>query len=192
MEAAGAGAARAAPPAGPSLKELFMRASESLQDGGVGWPERPVSRVLSDCSVATISLGRASPRASSDLPGSLARRATSSPLFGLAPGGVYRAEGVAPSAGALLPHRFTLTADLAARGGLLSVALSLGSLPLGVTQHPALWSSDFPQAARAARGRLWHFGHTPPACYAAMIVRFRRSRINERDRIGLSARSRAA
>jgi len=36
-----------------------------------------------------------------------------------------------------------------ARGGLFSVALSLGSLPLGVTQHPALWSSDFPQAAQA-------------------------------------------
>ena len=26
-----------------------------------------------------------------------------------------------------------------------SVALSLGSPPLGVTQHPALWSSDFPR-----------------------------------------------
>jgi hypothetical protein len=27
----------------------------------------------------------------------------------------------------------------------ISVALSLGSLPLGITQHPALWSSDFPR-----------------------------------------------
>jgi len=36
-----------------------------------------------------------------------------------------------------------------ARGGLFSVALSLGSLPLGVTQHSALWSSDFPQAVQA-------------------------------------------
>src|SRR6185436_1505760 len=41
-------------------------------------PEYLISRVLSDCSVATISLGRASPRASSDLPGTQARRATSS------------------------------------------------------------------------------------------------------------------
>jgi len=41
-------------------------------------PEYPVSRVLSDRSVATISLGRALPRASSDLPGTMARRATSS------------------------------------------------------------------------------------------------------------------
>src|SRR4029450_228761 len=33
-------------------------------------------------------------------------------------------------------------------GGLLSVALSFGSPRLGVTQHPALWSSDFPPVAR--------------------------------------------
>ena len=32
----------------------------------------------------------------------------------------------------------------------ISVALSLESPPLGVTQHPALWSSDFPQAANTA------------------------------------------
>src|SRR5215210_6098676 len=31
------------------------------------------------------------------------------PLLGLAPGGVYRAARVTPGAGALLPHRFTLT-----------------------------------------------------------------------------------
>jgi hypothetical protein len=30
------------------------------------------------------------------------------------------------------------------RGGLLSVALSLGSPPVRVTDHPALWSPDFP------------------------------------------------
>ena len=30
------------------------------------------------------------------------------PTLGLAPGGVYRAARVAPGAGALLPHRFTL------------------------------------------------------------------------------------
>jgi len=39
-------------------------------------------------------------------------------------------------------------------GGLLSVALSLGSPPLAVNQHPALWSSDFPPAAFAAGGHL--------------------------------------
>ncbi len=39
-------------------------------------------------------------------------------------------------------------------GGFFSVALSLESLPLGVTQHPAPWSSDFPQAPGGARNRL--------------------------------------
>ena len=42
------------------------------------------------------------------LPG---RTGRSSPLLGLAPGGVYRAGDVAVAAGALLPHRFTLTCD---------------------------------------------------------------------------------
>jgi hypothetical protein len=78
---------------------------------------------------------------------------TTLPLLGLAPDGVYRATRVAPGAGALLPHRFTLTcaADIplqvgpVAIGGLLSVALSCGSPRLGVTQHPALWSPDVPR-----------------------------------------------
>jgi len=83
-------------------------------------------------------------------------------LFGLAPGGVYRASNVTIGTGALLPHRFTLTRALRAAvqhtallhatscrgarrpGGLFSVALSLGSPPLDVIQHPALWSPDFP------------------------------------------------
>jgi hypothetical protein len=76
-------------------------------------------------------------------------------LFGLAPGGVYRALSVTTETGALLPHRFTLTGgghEAACRspeapGGLFSVALSLGSPPLDVIQHPALWSPDFPLLA---------------------------------------------
>ena len=39
-----------------------------------------------------------------------------------------------------------------AGGGLLSVALSSSSPRLGVTQHPALWSPDFPPAAPSAAG----------------------------------------
>jgi hypothetical protein len=39
-------------------------------------------------------------------------------------------------------------------GGLFSVALSVGSPRLGVTQQPALWSSDFPQAPMGARDHL--------------------------------------
>ena len=65
-------------------------------------------------------------------------------LLGLAPSGVYRAGAVTRAAGELLPHRFTLTAREG--GGLLSVALSMGSPPLAVSQHPALRSPDFPPA----------------------------------------------
>ena len=79
----------------------------------------PVSRVL---SWTTISLGRRLLVGSSNLPGRVTRRTASRcepvarladfALLGLASGGVYRAEPVTRSAGALLPHRFTLTTSL--------------------------------------------------------------------------------
>ncbi len=51
--------------------------------------------------------------------------------------------------GELLPHHFTLTGDPRISGGIFSVALSLGSLPVGVTHHPALRSPDFPRHGNA-------------------------------------------
>jgi len=48
------------------------------------------------------------------------------------------------TAGELLPRLSTLTRLIQA-WRYISVALSLGSPLLGVTQHSALWSSDFPQ-----------------------------------------------
>ena len=89
------------------------------------------------------------------------------PLFGLAPGGVCPATSVTGSAVSSyltvspLPRR--------SRGGLFSVALSVGSLPLGVTQHPALRSSDFPRTSR-----ITGFGRhaiVSPASHAVMIAR---------------------
>ncbi len=111
---------------------------------------RPVSRVLSG---TVIHLGRASPRASSDLPGDSAGRAIV-PLFGLAPDGVCTAAACCHRRGALLPHHFTLTR--VAAGGIFSVALSVGSRRPGVTWHPALRSPDFPPRPQAQRlsGRL--------------------------------------
>ncbi len=83
-------------------------------------------------------------------------RTAASSLFGLAPDGVCRAEQVTLLAGGLLPHRFTLTlASLATDdGGLLSVALSLISRSVGVTDHPVLRSPDFPLAFCKASGHL--------------------------------------
>src|ERR1700719_94119 len=99
----------------------------------------------------TISLVRRLLDASSSLPGSSAgpdrsacRLGDNYFLFGLAPGGVCLAKPVTRPAGALLPHRFTLTASgsadesAGARGGLLSVALSLSSRTVGVTHHRVL------------------------------------------------------
>jgi len=61
--------------------------------------------------------------------------------FGLAPGGVYIAY---PVAWMLVSSYLTFPPLPAKCRRYLSVALSLESPPLGVTQHPALWSSDFP------------------------------------------------
>jgi len=67
-------------------------------------------------------------------------------LFGLAPDGVYQAIPVTRDTGELLPHLFTLTLNrlAPAQGGLFSAALSLGSPPVAVSDHPALRSPDFP------------------------------------------------
>ena len=64
--------------------------------------------------------------------------------------------------GALLPHRFTLTAALeSGRGGLFSVALSLGSLPPGVTRHrpsvePGLSSTTMASHGGSGHPAVWH------------------------------------
>ena len=55
-----------------------------------------------------------------------------------------------PIAGELLPHHFTLTLPLG-EGRYVSVALSVGLPLLGVTQHPARWSSDFPPFPKEER-----------------------------------------
>ncbi len=124
---------------------------------------RPISRVLSGTA---IHLRRTSPCACSDLPGSDAGHAIA-PLFGLAPGGVYRAANCYQSRGALLPHLFTLAGARRRLGGLFSVALSVGSRPPGVTWHPALRSPDFPPPAGPAAA-VWP---TPPGSLAEAISR---------------------
>src|SRR5919201_2184771 len=69
------------------------------------------------------------------------------PLRGLAPGEVYPAGRSPGSWWALTPplHPYRMLRRS------LSVALSVGVPRLGVTQHPALWSSDFPRAGLSAR-----------------------------------------
>ena len=106
------------------------------------WRSRPISRVL---SWTVIPLGASSPIRSSNLPGPDAGRVMRS-LFGLAPGGVCRA-GPLPDSRCALTAPFHPCHALPEEpfGGLLSVALSVGSRRPGVTWHRALWSPDFPR-----------------------------------------------
>ena len=100
-----------------------------------------------------IQLGRLLPDASCNLPENiktdrLLKKQLFSRviLFGLAPSGVYQAISVTRNTGELLPHLFTLTVRHA-KGGIFSAALSLGSPPVAVSDHSALWSPDFPLKA---------------------------------------------
>ena len=127
---------------------------------------RPVSRVL---SWATIPLGCTSPCTSSDLPGNArGPRAAARSKLPAARSPIWPCSGrglpcraCCQTRGALLPHPFTLASPGRTRdfGGLLSVALSVGSRPPGVTWRPALWSPDFPpqerRAAEATRPIAW-------------------------------------
>ena len=104
---------------------------------GASSVSEPVSRILSWAAIYLCGL-----------PGP--RRAGSTVLLGLAPGGVCLARLRHRGAGALLPHHFTLAcARLTcgrAIGGLLSAALSRGFPRVGVTHRPALWCPDFPRS----------------------------------------------
>ena len=62
-------------------------------------------------------------------------------LFGLAPGGVYPAARVTTRA--VRSYR-TISPLPAEAGGILSVALAVGSRPPDVIWRSTLWSPDFP------------------------------------------------
>jgi|GEM_PF-5561150 len=113
---------------------------------------------------ATIPLGRHLRAGSSNQPG---RRAGTCPYaapirscsrWGLPCRFCYQ------SRGALLPHPFTLACPLPDVGGLLSVALSLGSPPPGVTRHRCFRGARTFLDALLRRGRptLWRVPLTHP------------------------------
>ena len=110
---------------------------------GKAWKKtsRSISRVL---SWTIIHLRQVSPPACSDLPESTVGHSIWIPIWSCSGWGL-------PSPRLLPAVRCALTAPfhpyLATGkwpGGILSVALSVGSRPPGVTWHPALWSPDFP------------------------------------------------
>jgi len=125
--------------------------------------------------VKTISLDRDLRRGSpcgSGLPAEIGLN-HASPLLGLAPGGVYHAGGLTPSAVrsyrtfSPLPTHGVAEANAldggSRAGGLFSVALSLsGDAPKGPAQRWALpitavqWCSDFPPPSLDGQGAVFH------------------------------------
>ncbi len=121
----------------------------------------PVSRILaSPEGGAAISLGPGSPPASNDLPGGPWRGPSPALPIRSFSGWGLPCRRRHRSRGALLPHRFTLAAHRRAGGvgGLFSVALSLASRPVAVSNHPGPRSPDFPPRSRgnAAAARASH------------------------------------
>src|ERR1700759_2262992 len=123
----------------------------------------PVSRILSRAAIYLC-----------DLPGP--RRAGSTVLLGLAPGGVCLA-AVSPRRRCALTAPFRLCLYAAhvwpRHRPCISVALSRGFPRVGVTHRPALWCPDFPRGV-----------FSPPAVRSA-----RTSMVAARERLG-SSRSR--
>ena len=118
--------------------------------------------------MAVIPLGPPLLMGSSDLPGSRTERATPSPLFGLAPRGVFPATRITP--GAVRSYRTIspLPAMACTRaGGIFSVALIRRvhferTLP-AVSRHVALWRPDFPRNGEPCGNR------PATACPAASV-----------------------
>jgi hypothetical protein len=82
------------------------------------------------------------------------------PLLGLAPGGVCRAAEVTPGAGALLPHRFTLTCAATFRAPPSAVC-SLWHFP---ASHPDwVLPSTLPCGVRTFLGRVTSRARTRPS-----------------------------
>jgi len=116
------------------------------------WPKQPISRVLFPPQVSppramAIPLGPPLPTASSNQPGSTDGPSLTLPYLVLLLAGFTWHPTSPPDP---VSSYLTLSPLPAKAGGLLSVALSLGSPPLDVIQRHALWSPDFPLPLRAA------------------------------------------
>src|SRR6266576_820388 len=107
-----------------------------------GLPDyKPVSVPL---RVAVIRLGLALLPGSSDLPGSLTERTAPSPLFGLAPRGVYPAGRIAPAA--VRSYRTFSPLPLARRYIFCGTfrEIRFERIPPAVSRHAVLGRPDFP------------------------------------------------
>ena len=126
------GKARPPPQARESKRTKRAYKPGSVADGHLSWHARH----------------RAAPRT---LPGRGPGRPIA-PLFALAPDGVYQAAALPRRWWSLTPPFQLFPLRLAAQVGVFfSAALSVGLPRLAVSQHPALWSPDFPHACAGAQ-----------------------------------------
>ena len=107
----------------------------------------PVSRILSR---TTIHLGAPLPMRSCGLPGTRSTGRRRPCLALLLVGFAEPSQSPATLVSSYLTVS-PLPVPSRAIGGLLSAALSVGSPRLGVTQHHALWSPDFPRSLDRGR-----------------------------------------
>jgi hypothetical protein len=176
---------RREPMGGRNRQRSWSRPLSDRRPGGV-MVSRPVSGVLSS---ASRRLGdHPSVRPTSGLPRE-GRTGRPYPTFGLAPGGVYRAARVAPGAGALLPHRFTLACAPVARGHRRSVLCGTvlrvaptGCQPAPCPAEPRLSSTRSPRPRARRRTAVTRPTHHRRQC--ATGARAVIARLLRRDRIG--------
>jgi len=109
-------------------------------------------------------------------------------LFGLAPGGVYQAIPITRDTGELLPHLFTLTPWNRRHRHFIGRYLFCGTFltlceegvtatsqgAVRVTDHPVLWSSDFPlprlPSPGAQRGATLSSPSPPPFSFSCSTL----------------------
>ena len=126
------------------------------------WLKKAVSRVLfpaavTRCRAMIIPLGPPLPTASSSRTREpRTGRPRTLPYLALLRMGFTELPTSPPE---LVSSYLTLSPLPAQAGGLLSVALSLGSPPVPVRDHPALRSPDFPPAPEGAGDHLAFFRH---------------------------------
>ncbi len=148
-----------------------LRNAKEVSRGGLEAVSRVLcARHLAVPGMAAIHLGPALPPASSDLPGNVpsamaARRSLSSHIWSCPRRGLASRHVTVPLVGSYPTFSpLPLVRRSRLRGGMLSVPLSRGLRPVGVTHRRDPWGPDFPPALLRERPPCLQYpiGNEPP------------------------------